>query len=119
MNTIVKELNTRCGYLIAQIEKLQVNLETDFLGQFAWNAEELWKTSWTNMYFKSIVEWTIEMNEEDAREYIAEEIQRLKHFCLRSFNVRVNSTGALHREVSTWEFQCKLEAIETLSIFTK
>lgn len=117
MNNVIAELKTRVKYLDAKIEKCQVNLETDFLGQFAWAAEELWKTSWTKMHFERIMDETLSMNDLEARQTIAAEIQQLELYCRRSFNVRVNSTGALHREVSTWEFQCKLDAIDTLSIF--
>jgi hypothetical protein len=80
----------------------------DVTYHFAWIGEELFKASYKCDWYKG---WMNNLNNHDGItiDVIMKEIE---NFLSRSHNVRENSSGSLHREVSTWKFICTMEIRE-------
>lgn len=111
-----EQLISRVNYLNLNIEKLQARLDEDFVYQLPWVGEELWQKSFEARYINEVIkamegleQSTSSDNPCPVRQVIFINCKQLKEITTRPYNVRVNSTGSLHREVSTWQFQVQLE----------
>jgi hypothetical protein len=61
----------------------------------------------------------MDINEYGAKEALNTEIAKLKEYTRSAYQVRENSTGSLHREVSTWKFICKLQLLKDYEEWAK
>jgi hypothetical protein len=116
MKNFKERLSSRLTYLNNQIAPLQARLDEDFVYQLPWVGEELWQKSFESRYVSEVLkamegleESTSSDNVCPVRQVIFHNCKQLKAITTRPYNVRVNSTGSLHREVSTWQFQVQLE----------
>jgi hypothetical protein len=111
-----EQLNYRLTLLNRSVSELQAKLDGDFLYYFAWVGEELWQKKYEAKYITEVLQAmegleqsTSSDNPCPVRQIILIQARQLRDITTRPYNVRVNSTGALHREVSTLQFQCQLE----------
>jgi hypothetical protein len=106
-------LKMKMDYLRKKTEKDMKKLQENYVYYLPWCGEELWKNQFMlehyEYYAKNLPEDT-----DAANDYLTRTIKQLKEICMRSYNVRTDSTGALHRETSTWKFQCQLDIIDFL-----
>jgi len=96
-----------------RIEKSKASLAENFTYYLPWVGEELYKDEFKIKYYESILTDLTDMPEDNNTIEIW--IKRLSDFTSRSYNVRENSSGSLHREVSTWKFIATMELIEEMS----
>lgn len=94
------------------IQKDQQRLAENFIHNFAWCGEALYKALWMSQYCKNMLE--------DCEVHGAEAVgnrmlKSLLSNVSRVYNVRVDSTGSLHREVSTWQYQLQLELLNDIT----
>jgi hypothetical protein len=119
------EFKTKLQMFARDIQKDEAKLTEDFLYYFSWVGEELWKMKYQQHFIQRIYSAALEREDlnEDIEDALKAEIKprlkMLREECLKSYNVRTNSTGALHCETSLWKFQCELELIEWLNRFVK
>jgi hypothetical protein len=116
------EFKTQLQILARDIQKDEAKLTEDFLYYFSWVGEELWKMKYKQQFIQRIYDAACDSEETieaDLKAQIKPRLEMLLTECSRSYNVRTNSTGALHRETSLWKFQCELELIEWLNRFVK
>ena len=94
----------------AKVEQLQSRLNENYLGNFAWAAEDLWRQSFIVIDLKRKLNYLLdEETSLTELEKINEIIDTYQNVLDRTYNVRSNSSGSLHREVSTWEYQETLD----------
>ena len=92
-----------------KISEMVLKLATNFVHNFSWLGEDLFMRHFKNDMYKALL---IDINEYGAKEVLTAEIERLKAYTSSPYQVRENSTGSLHREVSTWKFICKLQLLK-------
>jgi conjugal transfer/entry exclusion protein len=93
-----------------KVEQLQSRLNENYLGNFAWAAEDLWRQSFIVIDLKRKLNYLLdEETSLTELEKINEIIDTYQNILDRTYNVRSNSSGSLHREVSTWEYQENLD----------
>lgn len=119
---IISELKSMLKHTNAKVESLQKKLSDDFVYGLAWYGEDLWKQSFRSKELTKLVT-DIENNLLDADsnlstlDVLESWIDNIEVFLSRPYNVRENSTGSLHREVSTYRYQEIMEMmIEIKSI---
>ena len=120
--TISELLNNYSSFHQLRVDELMTKLNSQYLFEFAWIAEDIYKLKYNISYYNSIVSDIINkdqfmINETEPttnRDVLNYHIKKLSDYCKTAYNVRENSTGTLHREVSTWKFQCNLDLIEVL-----
>lgn len=92
--------------------KLMDDLSSDITYKFAWIGEELFKESLkADVYLHIKNASQEELTLEDA---ISERIKGIQQFLSSPYNVRENSSGSLHREVSTWKYIAFMEVLQEL-----
>ena len=120
---IHQEFKTKLKMFARDIEKDEAKLNENFLYFLPWVGEDLWKLKYQKEFIQKIYNQPRQCSDEFFDEALKDEIrpilEMLRTECSRSYNVRTNSTGALHREISIWKFQCDLELIEWLNRFVK
>jgi hypothetical protein len=109
-------LNNYIDFYELRVSELMVKLESDYLYQLPWLGEEIYKYKYTIAYYKSMLN---DLQSETDGVVLGYHTRKLLNYCRSPYNVRENSSGSLHREVSTWKFQCNLEIIEKLEQLTK
>ena len=92
--------------------KLMEKFSSDISYQFAWLGEELYKESikadiYLHIKNASVEDITLEQS-------IFERIKGIEQYLSRPYNVRGNSSGSLHNEVSTWKYIAFMEVLEEL-----
>lgn len=110
---IANEIFGRIKNVTMRIESDEQKLQQDFALNFPWVCEDLWTANFQRDTYKYWLH-EFETSNETWQDFVQRELNHWKTFCSRPSNVRTNSTGALHREVSTWKFQCALEFIAIL-----
>jgi len=116
------EFKTQMQILARDIKKDEAKLHENFLHYFAWVGEDLWKMKYKHHLLQTIYSAAVYDDnsiEQDLKAEIKPRLEMLREECLKSYNVRENSTGALHRETSLWKFQANLELVDWLSRFVK
>jgi hypothetical protein len=108
-------LNNYIDFYELRVSELMVKLESDYLYQLPWLGEEIYKYKYTIAYYKSMLN---DLQSETDGVVLGYHTRMLLNYCKRAYNVRENSTGTLHREVSTWKFQCNLEILEKIEQLT-
>lgn len=113
MKTTKNALET-LKYDIAFLEKNVAEgnkkLAENFTYYFPWLGEELWVNTYKAAYMKSALEDT--NGGRPLEVVLAHHIKFLRDYTSRVYNVRENSSGSLHREVSTWKFQANMALAE-------
>jgi hypothetical protein len=92
-----------------KISEMVLKLATNFVHNFSWVGEDLFMRHFKNDMYNALL---MDINEYGAKEALNTEIERLKAYTSSPYQVRENSTGSLHREVSTWKFICKLQLLK-------
>jgi hypothetical protein len=95
---------------------MQDQLKENFVYHFPWIGEDLYKETYLVAHYNHMLADLTTESEETVLEY---NIANLKNYLKSSYNVRENSSGALHREVSTWKFQANMDLLEQLEKFIK
>jgi hypothetical protein len=106
----VSQMIDEVSYLETKIKQSKDLLNTNYVYYFAWQGEELWFNSYKASYIKTIISNIVDDNTPEV-EAIKFAIKSLRDYTTRSYNVKENSTGVLHREASTWKFVCNLDLI--------
>ena len=109
-------LQNYVNYYSCRVNENQAKFAENVVYYFSWLGEEIYKESYLISYYNSMLNDLLTESEDNVLEYT---IANLKQYCKSSYNVRENSSGSLHREVSTWKFQCNLELIDQLEKFIK
>ena len=94
------------------IEQDQKRLAENFIHNFAWCGESLYKALWMSQYCKNMLEDCSVHGAEAVGNHM---LKSLLSNVSRVYNVRVDSTGSLHREVSTWQYQLQLELLNDIT----
>ena len=113
-------ISSSLKYETRKMEQNMAKLQENFLHNFAWNGEDAYKQAYHVKELQKIL--TDMMVEEDMDKdlEIAEwYIRDYSKFIRRGYNVRENSTGALHREVSTWKYVVTIEILDYLEAIVK
>ena len=116
-NVFTRELHSRIKNVTMRIDTDQAKLAKEFDYYFAWCAEDLWKAHFERRTYQYWLR-QLESSEDSPEVFFRSELEQLQNFCSMPYNVRENSTGSLHREVSTWKFQCTLEFITILKVWS-
>jgi hypothetical protein len=91
-------------------EQLQSRINENYLANFAWAGEDLWRQSFIVNDLKRKLNYLLDEEVPFTElEKINEIISSYQDILDRTYNVRNNSSGSLHREVSTWEYQETLD----------
>jgi hypothetical protein len=117
-NLVINELESNLKYSDKKRVNLLNKFNEDFCYELGWNGELLWKLSFRCKEYSRLIK-RIESNYYDWLEFNKDTIDTLEtlqnfvdenmYFLSMSYNVRENSTGSLHREVSTYKFQETME----------
>lgn len=116
ITTLAETLTNYSNYYSRRVNENQAKFAENVVYYFSWLGEEIYKESYLVSYYNSMLNDLLTESEDNVLEYT---IANLKQYCKSSYNVRENSSGSLHREVSTWKFQCNLELIDQLEKFAK
>jgi hypothetical protein len=106
---LVKHIEGLINFNQGKISEMNEKLTQNFVYHFSWVGEDLFMRHFKNDMYKALL---IDINEYGAKEVLTAEIERLKAYTSSPYQVRENSTGSLHREVSTWKFICMLELLK-------
>ncbi len=109
-------LENYAKYYQQRVDKMQNQLNENFTYYFPWVGEDLYKENYLIGYYNTLLANLVTESEQDVLEYT---IRNLKNYLRSSYNVRENSSGALHREVSTWKFQANMELLDQLEKLTR
>jgi hypothetical protein len=105
--------NSKIKWTALKVEEDMKKLQENYVYYLPWCGEGLWKNQFMLEHYQYYAT-NLPEDTDAANDYLTRTIKQLKEICMRSYNVRTDSTGALHRETSTWKFQCQLELIELL-----
>ena len=97
----------------SEIEKMEIKMKENFVYYFAWAGEDLFNLNHKRNLLKELVN----PNQYDYDVELM--IKDLSRFVSQSYNVRENSSGALHREASTFKFVATMEFIDILKNIVK
>jgi hypothetical protein len=86
-------------------------MTANFCREFAWNGEELWIETFKLDHYRAMLNDMVERGK-DWVEVQAYWEERFASFTSKAYNVRENSTGALHREASTFKFLANMDLLE-------
>lgn len=122
--TLSYQVNFQIGYLQTKVDKIKADLVKDFTYQFAYVSEELFKLQYVLDVYLTISNEILEVAKKDSVEVAEKEVinywlDYFTDYVSKSYNVRVSSSGSLHREVSTWKFICAMELIKELKKLTE
>jgi hypothetical protein len=115
-STLESTLTNYAKYHQQRVDKMQDQLKENFVYHFPWIGEDLYKETYLISYYNSMLVDLVVESEDNVLEYT---IANLKHYLRSSYNVRENSSGSLHREVSTWKFQANMDLLDQLEKFAK
>jgi len=82
--------------------------------QMSWVTESLFENAFKERVFDEINIMMVKCDDVDIAEAIEIKIKELQQFISSPNNVRENSSGSMHREVSTWKFVASIELIKEL-----
>lgn len=111
-------LNSKIKWTQLKVDEDMKKLQENYVYYLSWCGESLWKNQFMLEHYQYYASHLPE-GADTHHEWFTRTIKHLKDICMRSYNVRTDSTGALHRETSTWKFQCQLELIEFLETLIK
>lgn len=109
-------LQNYVNYYSRRVNENQAKFAENVVYYFPWLGEEIYKESYLVSYYNSMLNDLLTGSEDNVLEYT---IANLKHYLRSSYNVRANSSGSLHREVSTWKFQANMDLLDQLEKFAK
>jgi hypothetical protein len=92
-----------------KISEMNENLTQNFVYHFSWVGEDLFMRHFKNNMYNALL---IDINEYGTENALKENIKRCKAYTSSPYQVRENSSGSLHREVSIWKFICMLELLK-------
>jgi|LakMenE01Jun11ns_1017448.scaffolds.fasta_scaffold9815609_2 hypothetical protein len=113
---LVKRIEGLIEFNQGKISEMNEKLTRNFVHNFSWYGEDLFMHHFKNDMYKALL---IDINEYGAKEVLTAEIEGLKSYTSSPYLVRENSTGSLHREVSTWKFICKLQLLKEYEEWAK
>jgi hypothetical protein len=111
---LIRHFQGLVDYNQEQINKLNTKLHLNFVYNFAWVGEDLFKCNYKMDLYNVLI---YEIKEYGAKDTLTTNVNRLKTITRSAHQVREESTGALHRETSTWKFMCMLELLNELESY--
>jgi hypothetical protein len=113
----LKSLIFEIKHIEGKVEQLKSRLYENYLHNFAWAAEDLFRQSFFLNELNKKYNYLIDEEIQDTElEKINDIISGYQDILDMSYNVRNNSSGVLHREVSTWQYQ---EVLDLKKYFQK
>ena len=115
VNDIVAELKNQINYLQNKNSKLKERLDANFVHEFAWVGEDLFINEFKLQQFKHKHEFlsNLETDENNFTFIMNNELKNIinsyEDYLSREYNVRTNSSGVLHREISTWMYVATMD----------
>lgn len=110
------ELEITIGMKEANVLKLKTRLFNNYTYELSWVGEDLFIEQYKLEHYKAILEDVVKLGEEESMRYW---LERFNGHINQDYNVRENSTGSLHREVSTWKFIAIMQMIKELNKLNK
>ncbi len=89
------------------LERLAANVTYEF----AWQGEDLFFASFKADEYAFVLRIQA-ANECTIQEAITYKIEDLERYISNEYNVRENSSGSLHKEVSTWKFIASMQLLK-------
>ena len=86
--------------------------------EFSWVGEDLFLASYKADQYARIL-MIQETNDCTLTEAVEHCIKDLERYISNDYNVRENSSGSLHREVSTWKFIASMQLVKELKSVIK
>jgi hypothetical protein len=86
--------------------------------EFSWVGEDLFLASYKADQYARIL-MIQETNDCTLTEAIEHTIEDLERYISSEYNVRENSSGSLHKEVSTWKFIASMQLLKELKSINK
>ena len=86
--------------------------------EFSWVGEDLFLASYKADQYARIL-MIQETNDCTLTEAIEHSIEELERYISNEYNVRENSSGSLHKEVSTWKFIASMQLVKELKSVIK
>jgi hypothetical protein len=106
MSNIIKQsIQYELQYLSSREKEMLDTLMKDFCGNFAYCGESLFGVSFRRKEYQSLLK-AME-SDDDALNYlvVSGRIVNYESYLSKSYNVRENSTSALHREASIFKYK--------------
>jgi hypothetical protein len=110
------ELEIIIGMKEANVLKLKTRLMENYTYQLSWIGEDLFMEQYKLEHYKAILEDVVKLGEQESMSYW---LERFNGHINQDYNVRENSTGSLHREVSTWKFIATMQMLKELKQIIK
>jgi len=110
------DLEIIIGMKEVNVLKLKTRLMENYTYELSWIGEDLFMEQYKLEHYKAILEDVVKLGEQEAMRYW---LERFNGHINQDYNVRENSTGSLHREVSTWKFIATMQMIKDLNHITK
>lgn len=110
---LLQNLKSSTKYFQSRIDENKAKLIENYCYYLSWVGEELWIDTFMVEHYNKIIN-EIEEGEHPSIEVIEHWVKRSQNFISESYNVRENSTGALHRECSTWKFIAHMNLIKSI-----
>ena len=112
------DLKSRAKFIQSRVDANKIKLNENYIYWLPWVGEEIWVESFMvehyNSMIKEIEELVIEESKHETYEIFQHWLERSEKYVSESYNVRENSTGALHREVSTWKYIAHMNLIKEI-----
>jgi hypothetical protein len=84
-----------------------------------WICEDLYIESYKLDHYKAILKDMVKDCELTYEEIFDYWITKFQNFISQDYNVRENSSGTMHREVSTWKFVATMQMLKELKQIVK
>lgn len=113
-------IETDIAFHQKEVDTCKQKLNEDFIYWFAWKGETLWSNEYMLKELTSVYDKIKDSQDTDeVLKRINSRIESYEEFLENSSNVREDSSGSLHREVSTWKYTCKLQLKRKLNNYKK
>lgn len=106
---IIETIKYEIQHLERRISEDQKKLNDNFVHYFSWCGEDLFMNNFKLQYYRGVIIESDENPDLPVETIIEHYIKTLNNFIAQTYNVRENSSGSLHREVSTWKFIASME----------
>lgn len=106
---IIETIKFEIQNLERRISEDQKKLNENFVYYFSWCGEDLFMNNFKLEYYREVIIESDKNSDLPVETIIQHYIKTLNKFIAETHNVRVNSSGSLHREVSTWKFIASME----------
>lgn len=106
-NDLLRRIEHAANFNEKEKQEGLAKLAENYVYHFAWAGQKIWELSFKLDYYRAILEDV--SGGQQPHISIAFYKNQLQDFTSRSYNVREESSGALHREASVWKFKASME----------